>query len=402
MLADGIIFSKLDNDCWVLQTPQGRHIKINDATADLLTVLQQEPTLANATKAFNKRFKLNFNETTLLKLVETKFGGLDILSDETYTKPYKKGQYLSLKIPLFNPRVSGFLAAPFVWIFYGIRFWPIFLTMICGLLLIIFLFPLQYYLELTIENLFLFFIIVYPSVLIHELGHIAACRRFKVNHGEIGFGFYLLFPVLYADVTNIWMVEKQKRLIVNLAGVMNEFLYATIIFLFFLMTRLDVLMLAYYAIIIKAFFELNPFLRLDGYWTLSDITGTPNLLRKSNLLLKYALMGKLRKVKNEISNKKNVRFWLILYAILNNLIAIGYCYYIIITHLQTIIAFPGILVELVAKCINLELNSSDFRPEYGLVFFFYIIVIKKLFTILKNILENRGSDTKLGVVRMHV
>lgn len=56
----------------------------------------------------------------------------------------------------------------------------------------------------AIIGLLLFII---ASSCIHELGHAAACRYYGIEHGNVGFGLYLNFPVFYTDVSSIWRLK---------------------------------------------------------------------------------------------------------------------------------------------------------------------------------------------------
>jgi putative peptide zinc metalloprotease protein len=88
------------------------------------------------------------------------------------------------------------------------------------------------------DSLLLYTAIIYTTMLIHELGHIAACRKFGIDHGEIGFGFYSIFPVVYANVTEIWTLDKHKRTIANLSGIYLELVYASICTLIFFLLKI--------------------------------------------------------------------------------------------------------------------------------------------------------------------
>ena len=125
---------------------------------------------------------------------------------------------------------------------------------------------------------------IYFTVFVcHELGHASATARFKLVPGDIGFGFYLVFPVFFADVSVIWALSRMKRIIVNLGGIYFQLLLnglfvalaysvpATYLFLSPIIILNSLVMLH----------SLNPFLRYDGYWIYSDLFNLPNLRTQS-------------------------------------------------------------------------------------------------------------------------
>lgn len=74
------------------------------------------------------------------------------------------------------------------------------------------------------------------SSFIHELGHASACRYYELEHGGIGFGLYLNFPVFYTDVSSIWKLSRKKRLLVNFAGVYFQLILLIPILLIYFFT----------------------------------------------------------------------------------------------------------------------------------------------------------------------
>ncbi|MEL7162822.1 MAG: hypothetical protein AAFN92_18840, partial [Bacteroidota bacterium] len=74
----------------------------------------------------------------------------------------------------------------------------------------------------------LYVLLFYPAafavLLFHELGHAASAYRFGVKPKKIGAGFYLVFPVLFADITEAWKLNRNRRLIVNMAGIYLQLL----------------------------------------------------------------------------------------------------------------------------------------------------------------------------------
>ncbi|AUD04437.1 M50 family metallopeptidase [Spirosoma pollinicola] len=137
----------------------------------------------------------------------------------------------------------------------------------------------------------------YPAVLFilisHELGHAAASYRFGVKPKEIGIGLYLIFPVLYADVTEIWRLNKTKRVIVNLGGFYVQLLI-NLLLIWFLVSNFgnaDRITISRYLIQLNvAMMVINtiPFIKLDGYWLYSDLFSLPNLQRQASVCLMAA------------------------------------------------------------------------------------------------------------------
>jgi putative peptide zinc metalloprotease protein len=114
------------------------------------------------------------------------------------------------------------------------------------------------------------------SVTFHELGHVTAAKFFGAKHGGIGGGFYLFSPVFFADVTDIWKLPSRKRIVVNLAGIYFELIICSIYVLAGLYFHLPFLSVIAIFIVFNTLLNLNPFLRSDGYWILTDILEIPN------------------------------------------------------------------------------------------------------------------------------
>lgn len=74
-------------------------------------------------------------------------------------------------------------------------------------------------LSFSLGDFLILFMLSNAFVLLHELGHSTASLRHGIQPGKIGFGFYLIFPVLFSDVTKSWLLPRRKRLVVNAGGV---------------------------------------------------------------------------------------------------------------------------------------------------------------------------------------
>ena len=117
----------------------------------------------------------------------------------------------------------------------------------------------------------------------HELGHALVARHVGGGCREVGLMLFVGSPCLYADVTECWMVpERSRRVLVTLGGTAVEAALAAAAFWLWLMTVPGVLhATAWFVIMIVVLgnlaLNLNPLMRYDGYYLLSDLWGIPNL-----------------------------------------------------------------------------------------------------------------------------
>ncbi len=120
--------------------------------------------------------------------------------------------------------------------------------------------------------------ILFLMTLIHEFGHIIACKKFDVpTPGGIGIGIYYYMLVGYSDVHESWDLSRTQRMLVSAGGFYWQILFAIPLYLIFFYSR-SAMFRDYLIIFNLSFFGvLNPFLKMDGYWFLSDALGVPNL-----------------------------------------------------------------------------------------------------------------------------
>lgn len=123
--------------------------------------------------------------------------------------------------------------------------------------------------------------IVLLTAFFHELGHSSACAHFAAKHGDIGIALYLFFPVLYADVSDVWNLDRRQRVIVDAAGIYFQMLCVPVLCLIYFLSANTIVLCAIYATYLTIVTALNPFLRFDGYWLVSDFFGVANLRKKS-------------------------------------------------------------------------------------------------------------------------
>lgn len=130
---------------------------------------------------------------------------------------------------------------------------------------------------------------------LHEFGHAYMAKKQGCKVSVMGIAFLVGFPVLYTDTTDSWrLMSRRKRMSIGIAGVGVEILVAAIaIFAWSLMPdgvlRSVTFLIATTTWLISIFINLNPLMRFDGYYLLSDWWQIPNLEPRSHALGRWKL-----------------------------------------------------------------------------------------------------------------
>jgi len=115
------------------------------------------------------------------------------------------------------------------------------------------------------------------GVLFHEFGHITACVRHRAKQGGIGVGLYWIWPAFFADVRGSWVLTARERLQVSLGGLYFQSIYVAVLALIGMATGSPTTTVAIYITMLLMGNTLNPILKYDGYWILSDWLNVTNL-----------------------------------------------------------------------------------------------------------------------------
>ncbi len=111
----------------------------------------------------------------------------------------------------------------------------------------------------------------------HELGHATACHYGGGRPGRIGFGLYLVWPVFYSDVTDSYRLGRRGRLRTDLGGLYFNAIFVLVSAGVYAVAgwefALVVILLQHLAMLQ----QLLPFVRLDGYYVVSDMVGVADL-----------------------------------------------------------------------------------------------------------------------------
>ena len=130
--------------------------------------------------------------------------------------------------------------------------------------------------------------------LVHECGHAAACRYGGARPGEIGVGMYLVWPAFFTDVTDSYRLSRWGRVRTDLGGIYFNGLFAVLLTGGFALTHAKVLVTAALVVHLDALRQLMPFVRLDGYYLVSDLIGVPDLFSRMGPAVGSARRGAAR------------------------------------------------------------------------------------------------------------
>ncbi|MEA2453134.1 MAG: putative peptide zinc metalloprotease protein [Actinomycetota bacterium] len=140
------------------------------------------------------------------------------------------------------------------------------------------------------------------SVLWHELGHATATRYGGARPGRIGFGIYLVWPAFFTDVTDALKLGKGGRVRTDLGGIYFNILFSLAVGGAYALTGFEPILVLILMQHLMILYNLMPFLRLDGYHAISDLTGIPDLFGRIKPTVKG--LNPLQETPDEVSELK--------------------------------------------------------------------------------------------------
>ncbi|WP_207886625.1 HlyD family efflux transporter periplasmic adaptor subunit [Pseudomonas sp. 30_B] len=131
--------------------------------------------------------------------------------------------------------------------------------------------------------------------LCHEFGHAFMAKRAGCRVQSMGVAFMVMLPMFYTDVSDAWRVsDRRSRLLIGAGGVLAELVLAVLALLAWSLlpdgpARTAAFMLASATWITTVLINLNPLMRFDGYFLVSDLLGVENLQARAFALCRWRL-----------------------------------------------------------------------------------------------------------------
>jgi putative peptide zinc metalloprotease protein len=158
---------------------------------------------------------------------------------------------------------------------------------------------------------------------IHESAHGLTCKHYGGQVHSMGFMFLYLMPAFYVDVTEVWVsASKVQRLATIIAGIWVEMTVCGLAMIVWSNTMAGQWLhdFAYQLILITGLavivVNLNPLIKLDGYYFLTEMIGIPDLKERSTAFLSGWFQSRVLRLPVEmpVVPRKRAPFY-ILYAI---------------------------------------------------------------------------------------
>lgn len=216
-------------------------------------------------------------------------------------------KYLFIRMPLFKPQAmldrlipwlepwirpaTGYAIAALgiVGLFLAVRQWSDFTS------------TFLYFFTPTGMVFYALSLIVIKSL--HEFGHAVIARRFGAAVPVIGVAFIVMFPILYTDTTDAWRLrDRRQRVLIDAGGIIVELMIACLaLFAWSLLPEGPMRSIAFFAATtswtMSLLVNLNPCMRFDGYYLLSDALGLENLQARSFALGRWQMRKTLLGIK---------------------------------------------------------------------------------------------------------
>ncbi|MBA3720959.1 MAG: efflux RND transporter periplasmic adaptor subunit [Parachlamydiaceae bacterium] len=291
---------------------KGQYYKISWHELTILQHLKPGMTLTQLTNELNQKSTLKVTTEEVQSFFEdaAKNSLLAIpRASEEFSKEAKQKKmhpvmwtlyhYLYIRVPILNPDVflsktlqyvRPFVSSPALLLY--------FILTVIGLFRLIdrfseFLTTFPYF--FNFNGLIIYGLAISCVKIIHEFSHAYVAKYYGLHIPTMGIAFIVLWPVLYTDVTDGWKLNKRsQRLAISFAGVAAEVILAGLATLGWTLSSPGLLQSVFFVIASATWIStlavnLNPAMRFDGYYLMSDISGIDNLQARAFAYTRWQL-----------------------------------------------------------------------------------------------------------------
>ena len=198
--------------------------------------------------------------------------------------------------------------------------------------------PLYYnFTHKNLQDLAIFWLLFLILGFIHESAHGLTCKHFGGQVHAMGLLFMYLMPAFYCDVTEVWVsATKLQRLATIIAGIWIELTVCGLAMIVWVNTPVgnwlhdatyQVILITGIAVVVV---NLNPLIKLDGYYFLTEAIGIPDLKERSTGFLSGWFQSHILRlpVETPVVPRKRAPFFM-LYAVASGCYSYMLLYFVI-------------------------------------------------------------------------
>jgi putative peptide zinc metalloprotease protein len=309
VLKNDLIVSRQDNQegvFYVIKDPSTeRFFRFKEIESYIASQCDGEATGEIIRQRAEEKFNISLTQENIAQFIDRLYrAGLLVERNARVVMPKKnkwqlKGDIFYIRCPLVNPdRFLDWLLPKFHFLFT-----PAFIILSVGLILIAVNITIvsrnaimnEFYGLLKLEYLVQAWLIMIAVVTLHEFAHGLTCKYFGGHVREMGFLLIFFQPAFYCNVSDAWLFPKKAhRMWVTFAGAFFEIFLWAVATITWRVTDFDNA-INHFALVVtvtsalKIFFNMNPLIKLDGYYLLSDWVEIPNLRQKASDFFKSCM-----------------------------------------------------------------------------------------------------------------
>jgi len=177
----------------------------------------------------------------------------------------------------------------------------------------------------TVLDIVEFWVLLLALGFIHESAHGLTCKHYGGEVHSMGLMFLYLTPAFYVDVTETWIsATKIQRLATIIAGIWVEMVVCGIAMIVWTNTQpgpwihdftYKIILITGVAVIVM---NLNPLIKLDGYYFFTEFIGIPDLKERSTAFVSAWCQSRILRlpIETPVIHKKRIPLF-VLYALVS-------------------------------------------------------------------------------------
>jgi putative peptide zinc metalloprotease protein len=280
----------------LVRRADGQTLQLTDLLYQVLESIDGSRDIEAIAADVSARIDRQVSSDNITFLIEEKLRPLGVLKEPDGSEPavQKLNPLLALRfrVSLSKPSVTRRITAPFALLFHPVIVTVALAAFVAVLIWLFFIEGVAGSTRTLLTEpplLVLTFALTAVSAGWHEFGHAAACRYGGATPGTMGAGIYLVWPAFYTDVTDSYRLDRRGRLRTDLGGLYFNCLFALATVGVWALTGWEFLLVLVPLQLLQMVHQLLPFVRLDGYHILADLTGVPDLFARIKPTLQAAL-----------------------------------------------------------------------------------------------------------------